>query len=81
MGLELWSDLAGSFPFVPPRMEDSMCWEMDYKLFDELKKAQEARIKQEQRGEVITKLLNEANKQSEKTEVAETPVKEVAPAK
>ena len=29
-----------------------MCWEMDYKLFDELKKAQEARIKKEQRGEI-----------------------------
>lgn len=57
-----------------------MCWEMDYKLFAELSKAQEAR-KQEQRGEVITKLLNEANKQSEKTDVEETPVKEVAPAK
>jgi hypothetical protein len=37
-------------PFVPPRMEDLMCWEMDYKLFDELKKAHEVRIKQEQRG-------------------------------
>ena len=61
-------------------MEDLMCWEMDYKLFAELGKAQEAR-KQEQRGEVITKLLNEANKQSEKTDVEETPVKEVAPAK
>ena len=58
-----------------------MCWEMDYKLFAELNKAQEARIKQEQRGEVITKLLNEANKQNEKTDVAGTPVKEVAPAK
>ena len=57
-----------------------MCWEMDYKLFAELSKAQEAR-KQEQRGEVITKLLNEANKQSEKTDVEEPPVKEVAPAK
>jgi hypothetical protein len=62
-------------------MEDLMCWEMDYKLFDELKKVQEARIKKEQRGEVITNLLNEANKQSEKMDVAETPVKEVAPAK
>jgi hypothetical protein len=61
-------------------MEDLMCWEMDYKLFAELSKAQEVR-KQEQRGEVITKLLNEANKQSEKTDVEETPVKEVAPAK
>ena len=81
MGLELWSDLQRSFPFVPSRMEELMCWEMDHKLFDELEKAQEARIKQEQRGEVITKLLNEANKQSEKTDVAETPIKEVAPAK
>jgi hypothetical protein len=60
-------------------MEDLMCWETDYKLFAELTKAQEAR-KQEQRGEVITKLLNEANKQSEKTDVEETPVKDVEPA-
>ena len=58
-----------------------MCWEMDHKLFDELKKAQEARIKQEKRGEVIIKLLNEANKESEKTDVAEAPIKEAAPAK
>jgi hypothetical protein len=62
-------------------MEDLMCWEMDYKLFAELRKEQEARIKQEQRGEVITKLLNEANKHSEKTDVEEALVKEVAPAK
>ena len=41
-----------------------MCWEMDYKLFDELKKAEEARIKQETRGEVITKLLNEAKRRT-----------------
>jgi hypothetical protein len=75
-------DLIAAFvPCIPSRMEDFMCWEMDYKLFDELKRAQEARIKQQQRGEVITKLLNEANKESEKTGVAETPVKEVAPAK
>jgi hypothetical protein len=58
-----------------------MCWEMDYKLFDELRKGQEARNKQEQRGEVIAKLLNQANKQSEKTDLEETPVKEVAPSK
>jgi hypothetical protein len=62
-------------------MEDLMCWEMDYKLFAELRKEQEARIKQEQRGEVITKLLSEANKQSEKTNAEQAPVKEVAPAK
>ena len=80
MDLELWSDYSVR----------SRCSITDggfnvlgngHKLFDELKKAQEARIKQEQRGEVITKLLSEANKQSEKTDVAETPVKEVAPAK
>jgi hypothetical protein len=62
-------------------MEDLMCWEMDYKLFAELRKEREARTKQEQRGEVITKLLSEANKQSEKTNAERAPVKEVAPAK
>jgi hypothetical protein len=54
---------------------------VDYKLFAELRKEQEARTKQEQRGEVITKLLSEANKHSEKTNAEEAPVKEVAPAK
>ena len=58
-----------------------MCWEMDYKLFAELRKEQEDRIRQEQRGEVITRLLSEANKKSEKTNAEEAPVKEVAPAK
>ena len=58
-----------------------MCWEMDYKFFAEQKKAQEAQTKQEQRKEVITKLLNEANKPGEKTNVEETPVKESVPAK
>jgi hypothetical protein len=42
--------------------------------------AQETRTKQEQR-RVIDQLLNDANKQSEKTNVEGTPVKEVAPAK
>jgi hypothetical protein len=58
-----------------------MCWEMDYKLFAEQKKAQETRIKQGQRASLIDSLLNEANKQGEKTDVQETVVKEVAPAK
>ena len=58
-----------------------MCWEMDYKLFAEQKKAQETRIKQEQRASLIDSLLNEANKQGEKIDVQETVVKEVAPAK
>ncbi len=57
-----------------------MCWEIDYKFFaEQQKKAQEARIKQEQRAGVIDRLLTEANEQGEKTE--ETPVKDVAPAK
>ena len=57
-----------------------MCWEIDYKFFSEQKKAHETRTKQEQR-RVIDQLLNDANKQSEKTNVEGTPVKEVAPAK
>ena len=57
-----------------------MCWEMDYKLFAELRKEQEARA-QKQRREVITKILSEANKQSENTNAQGEPVKEVAPAK
>ena len=60
-------------------MEDSMCWESDYKFFAEQKKAQETRIKQERRAGVIDRLLNEANRQGEKT--AEETVKEAAPAK
>jgi protein-disulfide isomerase len=68
-------------PLVPSRMEDTMCWEIDYKLFAEQKKAQEARVKQEQRPGVIDQLLNDANKQGEKRNVEATPVKEVAPAK
>ncbi len=58
-----------------------MCWEIDYNLFAEQKKAQENRIKQEQRSDVIDKLLNEANKQKERPNVEGTPVREVAPAK
>ena len=62
-------------------MEDLMCWEMDYKFFAEQKKAQEARIKQEQRAGIIENLLREANKQGDKTNVEGTPVKEVTSAK
>ena len=56
-----------------------MCWEIDYKFFADQKKAQEAQIKQEQRAGIINELLNDANKQGEKTEEG-TPVKEVSPA-
>jgi len=58
-----------------------MCWEIDYKFFAELEKARETRTKQEQRAGVIDSLLNEANKQSEKTNVEGMTVKEAAPAK
>ena len=54
---------------------------MDYQFFAERKKAQEARIKQEQRAGVIDQLLNDANKHGEKTNVEATPATEVASAK
>jgi hypothetical protein len=54
-------------------MEDSMCYEIDYQIFAAQKKAQ--------RAGVIDQLLNEANKQGDKTNVEGTPVEEVAPAK
>ena len=62
-------------------MEGSMCWEIDYKFFAELEKTRETRTKQEERAGVIDSLLNEANKQSDKTNIEGTTIKEVAPAK
>ena len=58
-----------------------MCWEIDYKLFAELEKARETKVKQEQRAVVIDNLLNEANKQSDKTNVDGTTVEEVSACK
>ena len=58
-----------------------MCWEIDRQFFAEQKKERETRVKQEQRAGVIDRLLNDANKQGEKTNLEGTPVKEVAPAK
>jgi hypothetical protein len=58
-----------------------MCWEIDYKLFAELEKARETKVKKEQRAVVIDNLLNEANKQGDKTNVDGTTVNEVAPVK
>jgi hypothetical protein len=80
-GPELWFALPRCHAVGSIRMEDSMCWDIDYKFFAEQRKAQETRIKQEQRAGVIDQLLNEANKQGEKTNVETTPVKQVAPAK
>ena len=68
-------------PLVPSGMEDTMCWEIDYKFFAEQKKAKEIRIEQERRAGVIDQLLNEANKQGEKSNDEETPVKETMPGK
>jgi hypothetical protein len=62
-------------------MEDLMCWEIDYKLFADQTKAQETRIKKEQRADVIHRLLNEANKQDENGSVEGMPVREAEPAK
>jgi hypothetical protein len=68
-------------PLVPSRMEDAMCYEIDYQIFAAQKKAQEARIKQERRAGVIDQLLNGANNQGDDTKAEKTPIKEIAPAK
>ena len=64
-----------------PQMEDAMCYERDYKIFEDRKKAEATRVVQERRAGLIDRLLNAANKHGEKTRAEETPVKEVAPAK
>ena len=58
-----------------------MCWEIDYHYFEEQRRLEQARLKQEQRAGVIDKLLGDANKPGEAPKVDETPVKEIAPAK
>jgi hypothetical protein len=64
-----------------PQMEDAMCYERDYKIFEDRKKAEDTRVIQERRAGLIDRLLNAANKSGEKTKAEGTPVKEVAPAK
>ena len=61
--------------------EDAMCYERDYKIFEDQKKAEDTRVVQERRAGLIDRLLNDANKHGEKTKADETPVKEAAPAK
>ena len=58
-----------------------MCWEIDYNFWAKQNKAQQTRVKREQRAGVIDQLLTEANRPAEKPDVEATPVKEVAPAK
>jgi hypothetical protein len=65
---------------IPSVMEDSMCWEMDYRWLAEQKKAEETKAKQQQRSEAIEKLLSEANKPTDKPEET-APVREIIPAK
>ncbi len=62
-------------------MEESMCWEIDYKFLVEQKKAQETRNKQQRRADLVDQLLNDAYQQDNETKVEGTPAKEVAPAK
>jgi hypothetical protein len=62
-------------------MEDAMCYERDYRFFDDQKKAEDTQVMQERRTGLIARLLKSANKHGEKTEAEKTPVKEVAPAK
>ena len=61
--------------------EDAMCYERDYKIFEDQKKAEDTRVVQERRAGLIDRLLNDANKHGGKTKAEETPVKEAAPAK
>jgi hypothetical protein len=73
------AQLAALLAVIPSVMEDPMCWEMDYRWLAEEKKAEESKAKQEQRSELVEKLLSEANKQPEKS--AEAPALETIPAK
>ena len=57
-----------------------MCWEIDYRFFEEQKKAQENKVKQKERAGVVDQLLKDANKQAEGATEG-TSIKEVAPAK
>jgi hypothetical protein len=65
---------------LPSRKEDTMCWEIDYRFFEEQKKARENKAKQEQRAGVVDRLLKDANQQAEGAP-EETTIKEAAPAK
>jgi hypothetical protein len=74
------AQIAALSAVIPSVMEDCMCWEMDYHWLAEQKKAEETKAKRQQRSEAIEKLLSEANKPTDKPEVA-APVREIIPAK
>src|SRR5215472_8838390 len=50
-----------------PQMEDAMCYERDYRIFEDRKKAEDTRVVQERRAGLIDRLLDDANKHGEKT--------------
>ena len=79
---ELWTMLRSCFTVGALRRgRNAMCYERDYKIFEDRKKAEATRVVQERRAGLIDRLLNAANKHGEKTRAEETPVKEVAQAK
>jgi hypothetical protein len=58
-----------------------MCYAREYKVLEEQKKVEEARVAQERRAQAIDRLLNDAGKQGEQVKAEPAPVKDVAPAK
>ena len=58
--------------------EVNMCYDRDWQWYEERRKAEEARSKQQRR---IDQLLSQAGEQSETPKPEGTPAKEVAPAK
>jgi hypothetical protein len=79
-----WGTAARSAAFLvllvhPNRRENAMCYSRDYWIFEQ-KKAEETRARQERRAGVVDKMLDDANKQGERSKDA-APVTDVAPAK
>ena len=63
---ELWTMLRSCFTVgAASQMEDVMCYERDYKIFEDRKKAEATRVVQERRTGLIDRLLNAANKHGE----------------
>ena len=49
-----------------PQMEDAMCYERDYRIFEDRKKAEDTRVVQERRAGLIDRLLDDANKHGDR---------------
>ena len=74
---------SGHIAAIPPASSGFLRWKCAGKLTTSLLnwKKRETKVKQEQRAVVIDSLLNEANKQGDRTNVEGTTVKKVAPVK